>query len=116
VSEVKVTKEVAPRAAAPLTPFGEFFATMLPFGRLFGFNPFGGYHLAVLSATGRRASPTGIQRSKRSRCERDCRQCCVTGLRPRLFTSKARGLVSVAGSFVMRRLRIDAQGTRECFG
>jgi len=41
MSEVKVTKEVAPRATAPLTPFGELFAPMLPFGRLFGFNPFG---------------------------------------------------------------------------
>lgn len=41
MSEVKVTKEVAPRAAAPVMPFGDFFAPMLPFGRLFGFNPFG---------------------------------------------------------------------------
>jgi len=41
MSEVKVTKEVAPRATAPLTPFGELFAPMLPFGRLLGFNPFG---------------------------------------------------------------------------
>jgi HSP20 family protein len=41
MSEVKVTKEVVPRATAPLTPFGEFVAPMLPFGRLFGFNPFG---------------------------------------------------------------------------
>lgn len=41
MSEVKVTKDVGPRVAAPLTPFGEFFAPMLPFGRLFGFNPFG---------------------------------------------------------------------------
>jgi len=41
MSEVKVTKEVAPRATAPLTPFGELFEPMFPFGRLFGFNPFG---------------------------------------------------------------------------
>jgi HSP20 family protein len=41
MSEVKVTKEVAPRATAPLTPFGELFAPMVPFGRMFGFNPFG---------------------------------------------------------------------------
>jgi len=39
--EVKVTKEVAPRATAPMTPFGDVFAPMFPFGRLFGFNPFG---------------------------------------------------------------------------
>lgn len=41
MSEIKISKEVAPRAAAPLTPFGELFAPSLPFGKLFGFNPFG---------------------------------------------------------------------------
>jgi len=39
MSEVKVTKEVAPRETA-VTPFDKFFAPMLPFGKLFGMSPF----------------------------------------------------------------------------
>jgi len=40
MAEIKVTHEVAKPEAAPVMNWGEFFKPMIPFGRMWGMNPF----------------------------------------------------------------------------